>query len=65
VWVQGEQAQTLTEWWNSLDPNAASSSIYDEQRYVATQDAEGSVFAVSAEQPPDGTEFLFPIPDRN
>jgi len=63
VWVRGEQAQTLTEWWNSLDPNAASVSIYDEQRYVATEDAQGSVFAVSAEQPPDGTGFLFPIPD--
>lgn len=65
VWVEGEAARVLTEWWNSLAPDGAESAVFDGQRYVATQDTEGSVFAVSAERPPGDTEFLFPIPNAN
>lgn len=63
VWVRGEKATVLDEWWEDIPEDEPGIEVFDGQRFVVTDDGVSGAYAVSAEFPPEGTESRLPIPN--
>ncbi len=63
VWLNGEEAYIIQDWWSCLPLSGPEVFWLDDQRFILTEDDSGAVYAVTADIPPDGTSSYLPVPE--